>query len=306
MKNNNFNHQEFLISDIMPKREVHLICGPSGVGKTNFTLAGLKELQKGGVWLDRAIPHAVEVFYISIDRGRSSVKRALDRHKIPHDSFHWAARDDVPPGTSGNRTYDILSWIHSTHPLVEFVLIDGFASLLGDDHSSYQKVADFLTGCQHLCLKYNLTILGSVHSPKLRVDEYIPNPRQQVLGSVAWPGFTDLIIGLQPEEPDNPENPNRICMVLPRDAAEYVLNYRNEGGILVPIPKESQTEDAKRAESEIELAAPGAVWTTQQLRDMCNLPKTSFHRWLALAVASGLLTKVSRGTYQRFGAETVQ
>lgn len=290
----------------MPKREVHLICGPSGVGKTNFTLAGLKELQSAGSWLDRSIPNAVNVFYISIDRGRDSVKRALDRHKIPHDAFPWAVRDDVPRGASGNRIHDILSWIHTDYPGVEFVLIDGFAFLLEGDHNSYQKVNDFLTMCQHCCVKYNLTILGSVHSPKLRMDESIPNPRQQVLGSTAWPGLVDLIISLQPEQADNPENPNRICMVLPRDAAEYVLNYRNQGGILMPIPKESQDEDVARIQSLIELAEPGATWSTQELMGLSHLPKTSFHRWLSLAIASGLLIKVSRGTYQRFGAETVQ
>lgn len=281
--------REFLVSDIMPAREVHLLGGPSGAGKTRLTLQGIPEFLSGGSFLGKSVVRPFQIFYFSCDRSPDSFRRNLDFYHLDEGAFPW--------GTPTNMTtVGLLGEIKRSFPDTSLVIVDGFTSLIpGGRINDYKVVADFLVETQKLLQRLDLTLLGIVHTAKIKESEMILNPRQKIAGSVAWAGYSDLIVMINPEDDRSPENQNRIVHVLPRNSAEYTLPMVMREGRLEPNDGELSTLSTLLGEDPI-----GTLYTTLQLRDLAGgTPHASFYRWLKAAIAEGTLVQERRGVYRK-------
>ncbi len=295
------SHQDFLIDDIMPEREVHLLAGPSGAGKSTLAIQEfIRGLLEGKVVLGKT-PHPRGVAYVSCDRSSASFHRSLDRHALAWGTFPHAALRDIPRGGK-SRIWDILSWTQIQG--VHFIIIDGFASLIPDGKlSDYSMVSAFLVECQRICENWDLTILGVVHATKVKESEKISNPRQRILGSVAWAAYSDLVIVIDEEDPEDSGNQVRRVDVLPRDSGSFTLRLNmNSFGHLVSVEDEAQAELEGVLDLELRKLPMDSEVRTQDLIHLgfnLSVSRPSTERWISTALMSGRLERVRRGVYRR-------
>jgi hypothetical protein len=92
--------------------------------------------------------------------------------------------------------------------------------------NDYRSVADFLANLTSLCVREDITIIGVMHSPKMKEDEAYGNPRQRISGSVAWAAYCETVVLVEPVSPDDPNSPRRL-LILPRNisAVEKTLKF---------------------------------------------------------------------------------
>ncbi len=295
-------HQRFLIEDLMPEHEVHLIAGPSGAGKTIFTEQILIKPYLAGLPVFGKATRPRGVAYVSCDRSQDSFYRSLDRQGISYDAFPFLISG--PSSGTIKELYDALNWCHSDHPTSHLLVIEGFGSLVpGSKTSDYGAVAKFLHECRRLCEKWDLTLLGSLHATKVKDSEKISNPRQRILGSVAWAGFADLILVIDEEDPEDKANRNRILHVLPRDHERFVIKYSMDSkGHLLSLDDQLEADLGSILDVELAKLPFDQEFSTRDLLNMAfrvSVSRPSTYRWIDETLESGRLERVSRGNYRR-------
>ena len=296
------SHQRFLIDKIMPEHEVHLIAGPSGAGKSTLAIQLFLKDYLAGNKIFGLDTRTRPVAYVSCDRSLASFRRAMDRHGLPYDAFPASIARSIPAVGVKSKLYSILVWAqaHRAH----LVVIDGFGSLVpGGKLSEYSIVAEFLTEAQRVCEDFDLTILGQVHATKVKDSETISNPRQRILGSVAWAGYSDLIITVDEEDPDNPASSARRVHVLPRDSSPFTLRYNlDAGGRLVSLEDQVELDLHSILDVMLTKIPLDRELRTQDLILMGfaeHVGRATIENWITAAVAAGRLDRVRRGWYKR-------
>lgn len=202
---------EYLISDILPANEVHLLGGSSGSGKTTFLFQMLADWQAGKPVLGHT-SYPVPYAYVSIDRSRTSVRRTLQRLDLTEQITRIVAREDLPGTLSVGI---VIARARERYPDASCFFIEGFQTLVGNKGNSYTDVACLLQATTAFCTKEGVTIFGICHSPKLKIEEGFQHPREMLLGSVAWAAFSDTIFIMDMNE----QTKIVTCHVLPRNAA---------------------------------------------------------------------------------------
>lgn len=281
---------EFLIDGLLPTREVHLIGGPSGAGKTTLILQMLYDWSRGIPVFGKA-SRPVPYVYVACDRSLQSIRATMDRIQIPHN-FPLISMVDDP-------RFKTFATIREAYPEAKFYFMDGFPSLTPKGKiSDYEIVSGFLTGTTRVCQELDISIAGTGHTTKCKEGETFVNPRQRFLGSVAWGGFSDTMMLIEPAEPDNVTDLNRTVMLLPRNGPGELLHYRlNDRGVFVP------QEDI--------LAGVLHAWLLSkplgtrillvelaEVAEKAKISRVTMFRQIKKMIADGVLVKVSHGTYQ--------
>lgn len=221
---------EYLIAEILPSFEVHLLGGSSGSGKTTFLFQMLADWQDSKPVLGHEscpVPYA----YVSIDRSRSSVVRTLTRLGLQDKITRIVSREDLPSTLSLGV---VIQSARERYPDAQCFFVEGFQTLVGDKGNSYTDVAKLLQATTQFCAEQKVTIVGICHSPKLKIEEGFQHPREMLLGSVAWAAYSDTIIIMDLDEKTKIVN----CHVLPRNAASEVhpFVFMPPNGHLAPPP----------------------------------------------------------------------
>lgn len=293
------SHQEHLIDDILPARELHLVAGPSGAGKTTWMIKMIDQWRQGQSIFGHA-SHPRPFMYLSLDRSRAGVLRIFDRLKIDHKNFHVF----VPKANSNNQKLalaQLLKGLIQQHPDVRVFFIEGFQSRTPDGKmNDYKVVAHFLLELQQLCEEHNITIIGVAHASKAKQDEKYLNPRERVNGTVAWAAYSETIIVVEPEDPDDPENRNRRVMLLPRNAREQVFLMENKDGTLVEKTSTQNPVQSNFAKVLAWLAAQplDRIVTTTEICAESTIPTGSINLELTKLEKHKALEMKKRGTWQ--------
>jgi hypothetical protein len=301
------HYSDHIIDKVMPSLEVHLFGGPPGIGKTQLMLQILPAIERGEmVFGHKARP--TKCIFVSCDRGERAHLRRLDNLGITH----WFP-ENPPPGvfpfysgltTNDNVGYTLESIVKGCavgFPDRELLFIDGFGSLCTES-KDYNDVGKFLRLATQLCVRYNVTIIGSVHSPKAKEGQTYTNPREQILGSQAWGGFSDLLIGMQPADPKDPMNPRRLVHICCRAAAgDFTLKMILQNGRLVPdeaVERDLVTILASWLNSQgFERQIPTKEILEYGVKT-CTLHPRFIERWIEEQVESGVLDRVMKGRYR--------
>jgi len=218
--------QSYLIEEVLPENELHIFAGPSGAGKTRLLFQGLQEWQQSGTFLGFKCKPFPETLYLACDRSKASVEETLS--SFPAMRLDW---DSIR-----GQGITSLNTLKSDHPKVKFLIIDGIATLVPDGKvNEYGAVATFLCTLGKFCTANRITILGIGHSAKTKETERYSNPRQRILGSVAWAAYAETIFNLEPIKPDDPTQSARRLFIGPRNHREHIINLEMKDGILIPV-----------------------------------------------------------------------
>jgi hypothetical protein len=233
------NSSSFLIDKILPANEVHILGGASGVGKTRWLFQTLQE------WTDK-VPilgydsHPVPYLYVSTDRSLASVHRTcqdlgIDPSKIP---ILAAVEKELERGYSVRWLFDTAKKVK---PDARLLVVEGLATFIPQGKvNDYSEVSKFLRKLTRECQQRGMTFLGVHHTSKSREKDTYENPREKLLGSMAWAAYSETIFVLDFVSSRDMENPYRKLHLLPRNhAPNRVFHYVQEqpGGRLVERPQ---------------------------------------------------------------------
>jgi len=284
---------EFLIEDILPANEVHLLGGSSGSGKKTLVFQTLAAWQAGeSVFGHTSNP--VPYSYISLDRSRSSVVRTLQRLELESVITRVLCQEEYQK--CDNSIAGVVDVALKHHTDSKLLVIEGFQTIVGDASNKYAQVSSLLRRSASLCSQRQVTILGIAHSPKMKSDESFQHSRELILGSVAWGAYSDTVITVQLEEATG----NITVKILPRNAPSesfhYVFGHR---GILVPL-EAAKPRDAIRL--KIESLSAGSVLLRSEVLQWARAYKVSdktADRVVADCLKNKVLDPVDVGIYER-------
>jgi AAA domain len=300
--------REWLIQDILPQREIHFVAGPSGAGKTTWLFQMLGDWSRGLPVFGKT-SYPVPVAYISCDRSLDTTQRTIERatRGIGLDLPIFCA-NHMKLKLHGGKSVENLHRIVRTKceqeglPPRRLLIYDGFASLCPDGKiSDYNTVSTWLGDLADYCRDMDLTIIGLVHSTKTKKGEEFANPRQKILGSVAFAGFSETVFCVEPKSPEDPNDSRRYLYVLPRNSKEQrFLMAFDDAGRLVERSEGGSGEEGMDFVLESFLT-PGREFGTREFVAWAirkNVPERTAERYLVRAVDRGEVRKLSQGKYR--------
>ncbi len=296
---------EYVIEDLFPKGQVHLIGGPSGGGKTTLMFQMYEALTTGADFLGRRTAK-VKWAYISGDRTARSVQETQLRLGVEFPIFSLVDHNLIGESLVV-KVIPRLTHLYGYRP--DFIYIDGFTACVpgGKSLNDYGSVSKFLGELQRYCFNKEITILGACHTSKTKEGERLLNPRQRIAGSVAWAGFSDSVIIIEP--PDHArDDGQRVCSLLPRNhpGEEIYLHFDNSTGRLV-IGGDNKNFGAQAlAAADFILpslmeADPNGILHSQTMWHIAlekGFSRRTFERWLARMVEDKKVFRIEKGQYR--------
>jgi hypothetical protein len=208
--------RSYLIDKLFPSREVHLIGGVSGSGKSRWLFDTVLDWEKGIPILGQK-SNPIPWVYVASDRSIESVWDTLETMGINPDEV-----PTIPAFGAHKKSFGaIIDEISKVK--AQLAIIEGFGKFADPPANGWQ-VAEFLSNCSALTapsreFPQGLTIWGVMESPKLKPFEKYDNPRQRISGVAAWAHFSETIVLIEHENPKDLRDPHRAIYICPRNLA---------------------------------------------------------------------------------------
>lgn len=218
----------FLVEGIWPSREIHLIAGPSGAGKTKWLLETLVGWSAGLPVLGKR-SHPVPWVYISADRSAEGTKRSVDSMGIePHR---------VPFIAAWDRRLTLSQILdEAKREAAQLIVLEAFGSFV-DPPAGFHQVKNLMAAVSDVLRREDMTLIGVMESPKMKPKERYENPRQRISGVAAWAHFAETIIIIEPANP-KAVGPERHLWLCPREGGpitQYDAILSNRFQIIGPV-----------------------------------------------------------------------
>jgi hypothetical protein len=304
-----FDPSNYLIKEIMQKRQLSLMAGPSGVGKTTFLIQMLKDWQQGKKLFDLYESYPANFLYVSNDRTGENLD--VTKYRLGVDFPSLVMMDMARPP---DKIEGVIRIARALDPKVELIILDTILDFFKGNINDYQDVKDFLQQTTKLCGKNKVTILGIGHSPKLKEGESYPDPRNKLLGSSAWPAFVDTIFVFDAVGEGLDDRKYRVRL-LPRNSGEKEFWFvKDEKGLFVPTIPEKEKELARKETLKmfmmdrfLDSKEVGREWETKEAMawgEKKGLSAKTIQRWLEQIVMDRRAEKNARGVYSRIDKPT--
>lgn len=299
--------QGWLIERIWPEGTVHLIAGPSGVGKTTWLLPSIKAWSEGLPVLGYPT-HPQEYVYLMCDRSETDLQRTLDRlqlsdwdvHAYSIESLGHDPRCMIDPSTL------TIEALPKMFPWARVFFIEAYnwfykgnaggKGAVGD----YQNTLRFWSSVRDAFSQLDLTIVATTHEAK--GNEYTKT-RDKVYGNVGQVAVAGTIMTMEYHEKD-PDT--RYLRVAPRDSKELVCEYKfNEKGSL-DFKGEGTDEERQDPQSfklldgKLRRCQPGENIPTATLIAWgieLSLSDATVERWILRCIKTGKLVRIARGLF---------
>ena len=211
----------YLIDEILPARRVHLLGGPSGVGKTRWLFDTLLKWEAGKPIFGLA-SHPVPWVYVPADRDLESVEETLATMGIKKGAI-----DIIPAFGRHAKTWSQITTAAAERG-AELVVVEALAGFC-DAPGLHHQVRAFLNSVYTqiyptINAPRGMTIMGVMETPKMKPHERYENPRQRISGVATWAHSTETIMMLEPADPKHPKKPERILHICPRNARAQELS----------------------------------------------------------------------------------
>lgn len=284
--------REYLVEGIFPTGSVNIICGPSGAGKTTLMFQSFQDWLLGLDVLGRASIQDADrrkLFYIAADRDEDDVRELLERTNVTNIPF-VAILDST----------DVNMYLRAAPEGTSLLYIDGASVLVpGGRINDNDTVFKFMRGLRVWAKAHKCAILLSCHSPKRWKGEELINPRESILGSIAWGAAADTVMIMQEDNPKNPDDTSRTVVVEARHQRKRFLKFKYDetDGRLA-----EQLSDADQAGAMTLLVnmTKGEIYTRKALVEQGatrNMSASTVDRVLKKWLKEGRVKKDNDGEY---------
>lgn len=310
--------QQFIIDPILPTREIHLIAGGSGAGKSTFAGQIAADLMAGTELFGYSIESPQKIAYLAFDRSLDGMRRTFERclgtTSIPFPFYSTITSPEFAELIKTNASPDAyINLLLELHSDTQILFVDGIGMAFSGDSSSLSEVAKFVHRLVRLLHKRPapLTMIALHHMGKQKKGNEYAQARARLHGSVAWAATCETCILIEPEKEEDPENPHRIITLCPRNAPERIFTYAfDEDGRLIPAAAIVEGQTPFERYSEHVSSLPEAIdigkIELESIGDTLEISRASITRYIPLLIEQKVLIKVRRGVYQRLGVRLTQ
>lgn len=309
-----YQPEEWLVEQILPAGEFHVIGGPSGGGKTTLIMQLVTDWTAGRPVFGYA-SYPRPFVYVSLDRGEKSLRRTLRRCGIDPDTFPYICPLSTTKPVLGFQDL-VEHFVKPRFPEViaagGVIIIEGVTTLMpgAGKANDYTATFKFFSYLSAFCSETGISIIGVMHSPKMRESERYLNPRQRLMHSVAIGAIAETIILSEPSF-ESPIKLDRIVTVLPRNAPEQEFRMRlDENGMHQPAPVEEAAKVNKgelKASQKFDLHIAGlevgTEFTTGNILEELSgdMSERTIKNGLVQAEADKRIERVSHGRWRKVG-----
>jgi AAA domain len=276
-----------------PKGEVSLIGGSSGAGKTSWAMPLLERIRKGGdVFGHTSKPRDYRV--LLHDRSKKAMRRTVRALGLSAEAIERVIR--LTTGQQSRQPAEILEAAVEREPGVECWFIEGL-DLWIKDPNKMEVVGPVIDGLQRIATRRNVSVLGTVGSPKQRGKDNKYFGRDALFGSAALARKVETVVLMQLHDDDDP-NSVRRCTVLPRNGRAETLYFEWQATGLC-LTTEPQAVPEAKAIDRMELRIFQAVQPGEEIRYQPGFGNRNlFYEWKNRATTQGKVTR-SNGKYYR-------
>lgn len=230
-----------LVPHLLPREGLCLLAGCPNLGKTALLAGLLRQLRDGEPIFGHPPTLVPPIGIIATDRRWASGAGEWFKRVGFSEIRHYALADDrTLDARSLRRRNERVAVLgeyidHLRLPIGGLVSVDPVTLFLGGQLLDYDACAVACCEIRQLLQRRGLTLLGTVHTVKLRADarqRYV-RPQDAILGSTAIAGSADTLFCLQAPE-ETGEECYTLTIVSHTAAPETIHLERNEQGLFVP------------------------------------------------------------------------
>lgn len=326
--------ESFIVDPVFPAGALHLLGGPSGIGKTTWLLQQLRHWSQGEDVMGYK-SHPCEWRYVSFDRSTMDTYRTMRRLGLGNwDAPVFSVEEICPRNSAGALSDPNIFQLVKAHPQVKLWVLEGLQGFLPDTPKGRsQNKAEMLwmVALRDMVLSKGITVIAVTHSPKM-AEAYIHN-RSNFLGTQSLIGGCSTLVSFDlPSDVQAAKGKltgkaagytnDRLVTVMGRDFSDHYLNYTRstDGGFLLSsMVKMSSIPDTKGPTlditmgddpdfSEIKLDTLLSLWPLadtltvrefKQWQIQSGLSLRTMWRWVSDQIAAGRLRRVAYGRYER-------
>jgi len=248
-----------LIPGILPARQVHLLSGASGSGKTALVSALCAAALNQTPFFSFQVRRPAWVGWLCSDRPVDDHRQWFAAAGLPPDLPCYSMVDDVRQSGKGIRgTKDrfalftqALGRLVDPVPRDSLLIIDPVSLFVGSNFLDYDRVYTHLFDLNQFCVTRGVTILGLAHAGKQKGDrgQRYARPQDRIAGTTAQTGCAGTTLHLSP--PNETEEDWYEFAWIPHHAPSSGLRLtRNPySGLFEPLTGEEPTRrERKRSE----------------------------------------------------------
>lgn len=285
--------EDFLIDKVFPHPDIHIICGPSGGGKTTLLGQMLQVWSQGGLWFGHQC-YPLPFAYISGERTKRGVTRTLERLGLDQKKFTVVGSTELPKGIT---LAGAVAAALKRKPDARVFIVEGLVRFVpGGKISDPHVVLNFLVDMQRICEAKGVSFLLVTWSPKQKEGERYTNPRQQAMGSVAFAGCCETIVLIEPYK----EEEIRAVSILMKNSKDeyYYMAFDGANGALKQIAAPGQ--QSLSIKEYILNFDNGFVFAPDDLADSFpEMNRKLFSKCISQLLQENEIARVCRGRYRR-------
>lgn len=286
----------FVIGTILPVREVHILSGSSGSGKTMWLFQMLIR------WLNSASILGYPAFprpfaYIACERSRTNALATFARTGAEHDQQVFPIISTAEEGIWNLE--EVIARAADEVPGLEFIVLDGVTSLVPGNPAHTTAVNEFFNQAVKLMRSRNITILATTSAAKLKADERYLSPRQRVMGAAAWGARSGTTMILEETNPEDPLDGRRTLHLLPQQTLARILHFMLDTQGRFVLDDEDRIDIDEFGKQIFQLPM-GSVLTTGIIREIYSnlgMSQATAYRYVKKYMDEGSLRRIKNGQY---------
>ena len=294
-----------IISSILPDKEVSILAGASGAGKTTLIMQALAAMQQGKEVFGHECQPGLRLGYIAADRSWRSYQRTAELSSLDLGSIKVRALIDDPAIDLANfekSPLDELERLIASMLPLDLVAVDPLVVFLGVDTNKYHLSAARLIRLNKACLANNITILGTHHATKARSDYSFKRPQDRISGTSALLGFTSSQLFLAAPEETSREDGFYEFHVISHHAAPKVILLSREGGRFRHEGTEETSYVSTSPTNQLMNLLKNGPLKREDILSSVSGSRATIDRLLASALAAKVIERGQYGHYGLVGA----
>lgn len=213
-------HTQYYVDKVLPSGEVHILAGPSRIGKSALFAQALYD------WTCKEQVFGLETFgqdkgkacMVTVDRSINETLDAMERVGVPEGAYKVESIRDTPSA-------GIDQAFEKAPKDCRILFVEGADAMLNKTTDS-REVANFLRYCGTVAQNKRLALILSMGTAKLKSNESYLYAPERISGCAQWGRFCSTVFNVAFEDPGRPnDDVNRLLYISSRNHKGIVRRY---------------------------------------------------------------------------------